>query len=144
MPEPVKIIKAGAAPPPAPVLKPAPAPPALPPNPPLAAARPKKHKTMKTFPKGILKKTAKVKPVRDPAKPPPLKKGVRKHTVRVLTEKGVESRRKTIRQRIRKMKDEEVRSKLQKAGVSHNPKTPPHVLRDMLEGGVEAGMISLQ
>ena len=98
---------------------------------------------MKTFPKGILKKTAKVKPVRDPAKAPPLKKGVRKHTVRVLTEKGVESRRKTIRHRIRKLKDEEVRVKLQKAGVSHNPKTPPHVLRDMLEGGVEAGMISL-
>ena len=98
---------------------------------------------MKTFPKGILKKTAKVKPVRDPAKAPPLKKGVRKHTVRVLTEKGVESRRKTIRHRIRKLKDEDVRAKLQKAGVSHNPKTPPHVLRDMLEGGVEAGMISL-
>lgn len=141
MPEPVKIIKAGVTPPPAPVVKSTPPPP----TPlPAAAARPKKHKTMKTFPRGILKKTAKVKPVRDPAKPPPLKKGIRKHTVRVLTEKGVESRRKTIRHRIRKMKDEDVRAKLQKAGVSHNPKTPPHVLRDMLEGGVEAGMISLE
>ena len=63
--------------------------------------------------------------------------------MRVLTDKGVESRRKTIRSKIRKMKDEDVRTKLQSAGVSHNPKTPPHVLRDMLEGGVEAGMISL-
>ena len=143
MPEPVKIIKAGSVAPRAPVLPPMPEPPVLPPNPPVASARPKKHKTMKTFPKGILKKTAKVKPVRDPAKAPPFKKGVRKHTVRVLTEKGVESRRKTIRHRIRKLKDEDVRAKLQKAGVSHNPKTPPHVLRDMLVGGVEAGMISL-
>ena len=145
MPEPVKIIKAGVGPSPAPKLPPLPEPPILPPNPPPAAARPRarKQKTMKTFPKGILKKTAKIAPVRDPAKPPPVKKGVRKHTVRVLTDKGVESRRKTIRSKIRKLKDEDVRAKLQKAGVSHNPKTPPHVLRDMLEGGVEAGMISL-
>lgn len=99
---------------------------------------------MKTFPKGILKKTAKIKPVRDPAKAPPTKKGVRKHTVRVLTEKGAELRRKTIRQKIHKLKEEEVRAKLQKAGVSHNPKTPLPVLQDMLEGGVEAGMISLK
>ena len=98
---------------------------------------------MKTFPKGILKKTAKVKPVRDPAKAPPLKKGVRKHTVRVLTEKGVESRRKTIRHRIRKLKDEEVLAKLQKAGMSQNQNTPPSVRRELLEGAVEAGMISL-
>lgn len=143
MPPAVKIIKAGAAPPPAPTLPPMPPPPA-PPNPrPAAAARPKKQKTMKTYPKGILKKTAKVKPVRDPTKPPPPKKGIRKHTVRVLTEKGTEHRRSTIRRKIRGLKDDEVRSKLQKAGVAHNPKTPPHVLRDMLESGAEAGMISL-
>lgn len=99
-------------------------------------------RTTKTYPKGVLKKTAKIRPVRDPAKSPPFKKGVRKHTVRVLTEKGIESRRKTIRQSIKKMRDEDVRAKLKRAGVSHNPKTPPHVLRDILEGGMEAGMIS--
>lgn len=125
---------------PAPAKAPAaPAPP--PPEAPVAAAR--RGKTMKTFPKGILKRTAKVKPVKDPAKAPPLRKGVRKHSVRVLTEKGMEGRRKTLRQKIRKMKDDEVRATLQKAGVAHNPKTPPHILRDMLEGGAEAGMISL-
>jgi hypothetical protein len=97
---------------------------------------------MKTFPKGILKKTAKIKPVRDPAKPPPTRKDVRKHSIRVMTEKGAERRRKTIRQKVKTMRDEDVRAALQKAGVSHNPKTPPHVLREMLEGGVEAGMIS--
>lgn len=108
---------------------------------PVAAARPVR-KTMKTYPKGVLKKTAKIKPVRDPAKAPPFKKGVRKHSVRVLTEKGIESRRKTIRNKIKSMKDDEVRERLRRAKVSHNPKTPPHVLRDILEGGMEAGMIS--
>lgn len=107
---------------------------------PIAAARPTR-KTMKTYPKGVLK-TAKIKPVRDPAKAPPFKKGVRKHSVRVLTEKGIESRRKTIRNKIKSMKDDEVRDRLRRAKVSHNPKTPPHVLRDILEGGMEAGMIS--
>lgn len=99
---------------------------------------------MKTFPRGVLKKTAKIKPVRNPTKPPPTRKDIRKHTIRVMTEKGVQGRRKTLRQRIHTMKDEEVRETLQKAGVSHNPKTPPTVLREMLEGGVESGMISLR
>jgi hypothetical protein len=106
-----------------------------------ATAR-QQRKTMKTYPKGVLKKTAKIKPIRDPAKAPPFKKGVRKHSVRVLTEKGIESRRKTIRAKIKSMKDDEVRERLRRAKVSHNPKTPPHVLRDILEGGMEAGMIS--
>ena len=107
-----------------------------------ATARQQRKATMKTYPKGVLKKTAKIKPVRDPAKAPPFKKGVRKHSVRVLTEKGIESRRKTIRAKIKSMKDDEVRERLRRAKVSHNPKTPPHVLRDILEGGMEAGMIS--
>lgn len=107
-----------------------------------ATARPVRKATMKTYPKGVLKKTAKIKPVRDPAKAPPFKKGVRKHSIRVLTEKGIESRRKTIRTKIKSMKDDEVRERLRRAKVSHNPKTPPHVLRDILEGGMEAGMIS--
>jgi hypothetical protein len=107
-----------------------------------ATARPVRKATMKTYPKGVLKKTAKIKPVRDPAKAPPFKKGVRKHSVRVLTEKVFESRRKKIRAKIKSMKDDEVRERLRRAKVSHNPKTPPHVLRDILEGGMEAGMIS--
>lgn len=111
---------------------------------PAAAARPSRaRRTLKTYPKGILKKTAKIQGVKDPAKPPPARRGIRKHTVRVLTEKGVEHRRKTIRGKIRKMKDTEVHAALQKAGVAHNPKTPAHIQREILEGGVESGMISL-
>lgn len=127
----VKIIKADSSKPTITIQEPQP-----------AAARPQRKATMKTYPKGVLKKTAKIKPVRDPAKAPPFKKGVRKHSVRVLTEKGIESRRKTIRTKIKSMKDDEVRERLRRAKVSHNPKTPPHVLRDILEGGMEAGMIS--
>lgn len=99
---------------------------------------------MRTFPRGVLKKGggSGVVPVKDPAKSPPARKDIRKHTVRMLTDKGADARRKTIRQRVRAMKDDEVRSALQKAGVSHNPRTPAPVLREMLEGGVEAGMIS--
>ena len=98
---------------------------------------------MRTYPKGILRKTNKIKPVRDPAKPPPTRKDIRKHTVRVLTEKGVQARRKTLRKRIHGMREEKVTEILQKAGVSLNPKTPPAMRREMLEGAVEAGMISL-
>ena len=104
----------------------------------------RRSKTTKTYPKGILKKTSKINPVKDPAKSPPLQKGVRKHTVRVLTEKGVGERRKTIRKKIREMKDDDVKNKLKRSGMTVNEKTPPHILREMLEGGTEAGMISLQ
>lgn len=110
-----------------------------------AAARPsRRSKTMKTFPKGILKKTAKIKPVRDPAKAPPVRKGVRKHTLRVMTEKGIEQRRKTIRNTVRKMSDDQLKKTLQKAGVSHNANTPGPILREIVESGMEAGMISFK
>ena len=111
---------------------------------PAAAARPaKRGKSMKTYPRGVLRKTSKIRAVRDPAKPPPTRKDIRKHTVRVFTEKGVQARRKTLRNRIHGMKEEKVTEILQKAGVSLNPKTPPAMRREMLEGAVEAGMISL-
>jgi hypothetical protein len=47
-----------------------------------------KKKSMKTFPRGVLKRTFKVRPVSDPAKPPPFKKLSRKHTIRLFTDKG--------------------------------------------------------
>ncbi len=124
-----------------------PPPPLAPPPPPMPPARPGARRRVtgrtKTYPAGILKKTAKIKPVRDPAKAPPFRKGIRKHTVRVLTEKGIESRRRTIRHKVGRMSEPQLRERLQKAGISHNPKTPPNVLRAMVEGGAEAGMISI-
>lgn len=100
----------------------------------------KKYKPIKTFPKGILK-TAKIKGVKDPAKHPPLKKIMRKHTIRLLTDSGVSQRRKTIKQKIDKMKDEKVKELVVKHGLSKG-KAPPKILREILEGGMLAGFIS--
>jgi hypothetical protein len=92
---------------------------------------------------GILKhgRTARSKPrfeaVRDPAKSPP----VRKSTLRILTEKGAKSRLKSIRKTVRSMPDQKVRAVLKSAGIRLGPNTPEPLARDILEGGMEAGMI---
>lgn len=123
MPEPVKIVKVDQ-------QDPTPAP--------TTGGR---KKSMRTFPRGILKRTAKSKAkiegVRDPAKAPPL----RKSTLRILTEKGMEKRRKQIKKTVRTMPDAKVRAVLQKAGMPVSAKTPPHIAKDILESGMEAGMI---
>ena len=113
------------------------------PPPPKAGATPKKQarKSMKTFPRGVLKKTRKTAPkiegVKDPARSPP----VRKSTLKILTDKGEEKRRKTIRKTVRELPDQKVRSMLRAAGLPVSDKTPPHIAKEILEGGMEAGMI---
>lgn len=101
------------------------------------AGKRKGGKSMRTFPRGVLKKTAKIQGVRDPAKPPPVRKG----TLRILTEKGAERRRQQIKQTVRKMPRDKVRSVLRAAGLPVSDKTPDHIAKDILEGGMEAGMI---
>jgi hypothetical protein len=98
-----------------------------------------RKKTMKTFPRGVLKKTmkAKIEPVRDPAKPPPLKEG----TLRILTPSGENNRRKTIKNRVKGMKRAEVRQILSENRINLNPKTPDNLAKEILEGGLEAGLI---
>jgi hypothetical protein len=97
----------------------------------------------KTPKHGILKggKTARNKPkieaVRDPAKAPPM----RKSTLKILTEKGAERRRKRIHKTVRSMPDAKVRHVLQQAGMPVSQKTPPELAKKILEGGMEAGMI---
>jgi hypothetical protein len=92
---------------------------------------------------GILKhgRTARTKSrfeaVRDPAKSPP----TRKSTLRILTEKGAKSRLKSIRKTVRSMPEQKVRAVLKAAGIQLGPKTPEPLARDILEGGMEAGMI---
>lgn len=105
-----------------------------------------KRKSLKTFPRGILK-TAKhkpiiLKPVIDPAKSPPIKKSMKKHTIRILTDKGIRNHRKTIKHKVSKMSDEKVKSLVIKAGILKNPNTPVPMMREMLEGGMIAGFIS--
>lgn len=99
-----------------------------------------KHKQPKH---GVLKggKTArsrvKLEGVRDPAKSPPARKG----TLKLLTEKGAEKRRKHIRKTVRAMSDDKVRHVLKASGLPVSDKTPPHIAKEILEGGMEAGMI---
>ena len=103
----------------------------------------KAKKSMKTYPHGVLKggKTArqkvKIEPVRDPAKAPP----IRKSTLRILTETGANRRRANVKHTVRNMPIQKVRETLQKAGVPVSNKAPPEIARDILEGGMEAGMI---
>lgn len=97
----------------------------------------KHRRSLKTYPRGILK-TSKIKPVADPARPPPLKKGSKKHTIRLLPDSD---RRKTIKKRVSKMSDAKVRDIAMKAGLSKG-NAPPKLLREMVEGGMIAGFIS--
>ena len=109
------------------------------PEPPKIAGR---KKSMKTFPRGVLKRAGTIKAVRDPAKAPPLKS--RKGTLRILTEKGVAKKRQQIKHTVRNMSDFKVRETLRKAGMPVNPATPAPLAKEILEGGVEAGMIVLK
>jgi hypothetical protein len=103
------------------------------------------RKSMRTFPRGVMKGTrsrhrgggGEIVGVKDPAKPPPVRKG----TLRILTKKGAEMRRKTIKQTVKDMNDGTVRASLKSSNITINPKTPPHIAREILEGGMEAGMI---
>jgi hypothetical protein len=106
--------------------------------------KPNRHKSMRTFPRGVMKGTrsksrggSEFVGVKDPAKPPPSRKG----TLRILTKKGADMRRNTIKQSVRAMTDAGVRFALKKSNITVNPKTPPHIAREILEGGMESGMI---
>ena len=94
-----------------------------------------RKKTMKTFPRGVLKKTQKIRPVRNPTKAPPRRKG----TLRILTDKGIEHRRKRIETTVRNLPDAKVKETLEKSGFKvKNPK----IAREILKGGMEAGFLS--
>ena len=115
------------------------------PSTPPSSAPKKGGKSMRTFPRGVLKTAKhKIKPVADPAKAPPLKKSMKKHTIRLITDKGLRRHKKTLRRKIAGMSDEKVRELVSKNGLLKNPKTPPSIMREMLEGGAIAGFISLK
>jgi len=106
--------------------------------------KPSRHKSMKTFPRGVMKGTrsrnrggSEFTTVKDPAKPPPS----RRSTLKIVTKKGADLRRKTIKQSVDKMSEAGVRAALKKSNITVNPKTPPHIVRELLEGGMESGMI---
>jgi len=116
----IKIVKTGGAPAPAP------------------APTPKAGKrTQKTYPKSSLRMTRKAEGVRDPARPPPFRKG----TLRILTESGRKKRERNIRRTVRSMTDMQARDHLRKAGIKVSSKAPPHLVKEILDGGMTAGMI---
>ena len=127
----VRIVKVGGTTPTATVSKPLP--------------QAKKHKkSMRTFPRGVLKKGGKtvkgkvhIEGVRDPAKPPP----VRNSTLRILTNKGETNRREHIRKTVRNMPIEKARQVLKASGIPVSNKTPEPLVKEILAGGMEAGMI---
>lgn len=103
-------------------------------------------KTMKTFPRGVLR-TAKhksiLRAVSDPARSPPLKKTMKKQVIQLMTDKGVRRHRKTLKKQISKLSNEKVKELVVKHGLLKNPNTPPSIMREMLEGGAIAGFVSL-
>jgi hypothetical protein len=93
------------------------------------------RKTQKTFPKGIMK-------VRDPAKAPK-RKTTQKQTIQLVTEKGSKKYRKTLKKRLSKLSDERIKQIVERKGLLKNKNTPVALQREMVEGGVLSGFISL-
>ncbi len=96
---------------------------------------------------GILKggktarKTPRFEAVQDPAKSPPVKASV--STLRILTDKGLSKRRKTIKKIVDKASLPSLRNTLKKSGLPISDKTPDHLIREIAAGGMEAGMIPM-
>jgi hypothetical protein len=111
------------------------------PKPPPTSGR----RSLKTFPKGILKKTArlKLKGVSDPAKSPPLKQGMRKHTLRMFTSKGLSKHRKTLKQKIKNMNPEQIDAVLKGSSLKLGSETPKNIKDQILENAISAGFISM-
>jgi hypothetical protein len=102
-------------------------------------------KSLKTFPKGVLKKTSKfhVKGVADPSKPPPMKQGMKKHTLKMFTSKGLSRHRKTMKQKIKKMKPEELEKIMAGSNLKLSPNTPKNIRDQIVENAVSAGFLSM-
>lgn len=95
------------------------------------------HKTQKSI-KGILK----IRGVSDPAKAPP-RRAMKKHTLRILSEKGMAKHRKTLKHRISKMNDKEINSVLEKSNLKLGSTTPRGIKDKIIENAVSAGFVSL-
>ena len=98
-------------------------------------------KNTKTYPKSSLRRTVrKIEGVRDPTSSPPLKPGV--VTLRVFTAFGEKQKRRKTQGKINRMSPAQVREKLNKSKLHVSPAAPPELAKQILMGGIEAGMIS--
>lgn len=89
-------------------------------------------------PKGILKKTSKIKlkGVRDPS-------SSKKHTIRLLTNKGHKRHAKTMKRKISNLSDKKVTEITKNAGLVKNSDVPSHLKRQILDHAISAGFVSL-
>lgn len=94
--------------------------------------------TVKRPVKGILK----VKGVADPAKSPPLRKTAKRRRIQILTDSGSKKYRKTIRRKLDKMTNKQVKELADKHGLVKGKNTPPELMRHIVEGGITAGFVS--
>lgn len=90
-----------------------------------------KRKSRKTFPKGILKRTARILPTNSPT--------VLKNSRHTIIRFGKSSKLKTVRNKLKKMSEDQIR-KLAKV----SKKMPLAQVTEIVEGGMMTGMISAQ
>jgi hypothetical protein len=102
------------------------------------------RRSVKTFPRGILRKTAKIHPTKNPSKAPPTS-GTRKRSVKLMMESGVEKARKTAKAKAAHMDIALIRKKLVEKkiiGGDTKKNIPPTVLRTLYADSVGAGLLS--
>jgi hypothetical protein len=100
----------------------------------------RRRRSSKTFPRGILRKTAKIRPTGNPSKAPP----TRKKSIKLMTEGGIEKARKTAKARAARMDIATIRKKLIEKKIIGGEKKdiPPAVLRTLYADSVGAGLLS--
>lgn len=103
--------------------------------------RKRKHsRVTRTFPKGILRKTHKVLPSKNPSKAPP----TRKRSVLFISEKKIKEARKTTKAKAAKTDLGTIRKKLidRKIIGADKKNIPPTVLRTLYADSVAAGLMN--
>lgn len=107
----------------------------------LAGGKRRKHRKTRTFPRGILKKTAKIVPSRNPTKAPA---GTKKRKVHLVSDAKIKEMRKTAKQKAIHTDLKTIRSTLiEKKIISPDKKNiPPAVLRTLYADAVGAGLLN--
>jgi hypothetical protein len=100
----------------------------------------RRRRSSKTYPRGILRKTAKIRPTGNPSKAPP----TRKKSIKLMTEGGIEKARKTAKAKAARMDIALIRKKLIEKKIIGGEKKdiPPAVLRTLYADSVGAGLLS--
>jgi hypothetical protein len=98
------------------------------------------RKSTKTYPRGILRKTAKIHPTTNPSKAPP----TRKRSIKLMTEGGIEKARKTAKAKAARLDISVIRKKLidKKIIGVEKKDIPAPVLRTLYADSVGAGLLS--